>query len=167
MNMVIVGGLLLVGVPVVFMYFSRNYVAAGIFLLGTVIFADSLWSLRQEKALAANGVKAVVTAGDSYTEITKLKSGSKRFKTDISFTTAEGDVVAENTDISSETLEKFKRGEVVRVTYLPGKPRVYRFDPWRSQAGDDVLFGLAMMVISGIWIAVKRRRAPEKEEASA
>lgn len=168
MNMVIVGGLLLVGVPVVFMYFGKQFFAAGFFLLGTIILADSLWAMRLERALSATGMKALAAAsGDSYTEITKLKGGGKRYKTDISFTTASGDVVAENTEVTAATLEKFKRGEAVRVTYLPSKPAYYRFDPWTPHAGQDALLGLVLMAVSGIWIAVSRLRAPREEEASA
>lgn len=166
--MFIVGGLLLVGVPVVLLFFRKQFFAAGFFLLGTIMFADGLWAMRQEKALAATGVKALATAsGDSYTEITKVKSGSKRYKTDISFTTATGDVIAENAEVTPATLEKFKRGEPVRVTYLPGKPGYYRFDPWTPHGGSDVQFGLIVMAIAGVWVAVKRLRAPKDEEAAA
>jgi hypothetical protein len=168
MNMFIVGGLLLVGVPIVFMYFGKQFFAAGFFLLGTIIFADSLWAMRQEKALAANGMKALATAsGDSYTEITKVKSGAKRYKTDISFTTATGEVVAENTEVTPATLEKFKRGEPVKVTYLPSRPGYYRFDPWSPHATQDLQLGLILMAIAGAWIGFKRLRAPKDEEAAA
>ena len=164
MTTYIAGALVVVGLPLIFLFFRRQFIAACLFLLGTIILVDSLWTMRQEKALAATGVKAMAeSTGGSYTEITKLKSGSKRYKADISFTTASCDVVAENAEITAATLEQFKIGKPVRVTYLPSNPRYYRFDPWAPVAGQDIVFGLILMAIGGAWVAVKRRRAKNEE----
>jgi len=168
MNMFIVAGLLLVGVPLVFLYFRKELFAAGLFLLGLIVVGDSLWAARYEKALAASGVKALAAhTGESYTEVTELRSGTKRYKTDISFTTASGEVIAETAEIPLEALEKFKHGKPAQLTYLPDKPRYYRFDPWTPYAQQDIVFGLVVMGIGAVWVAVSRVRAARKAKAAA
>jgi hypothetical protein len=158
MNKILVGTILVIGLPVVFLKFGQQAGAALLFLLGIVIFSDSLWSWRYEAALRARGREAVISpASDTYTKITKVRSGSEKIRAHVTFRTAEGQEVTEETELPPGVLEKFTRGERVTVTYLPGKPSYYRFNPWHPSAPSDVTFGIVIMAIGAVWVAVKRQ----------
>ena len=160
MNKILVGTILLIGLPVVFLKFRQQLGAALLFLLGTIVFSDSLWNWRYEGALRARGRDAIVSpAGDTYTKITRVRSGSEKIRAHVTFRTVEGQEVTEETEVPHGVLEKFMRGERVTVTYLPSKPSYYRFNPWQPGAPSDVMLGAVIMAIAAVWILVKRQAA--------
>jgi hypothetical protein len=164
MNKVLVGTILLIGLPIAFLKFRQFGFAALLFLLGVVVLSDSLWNWRYESALRSGGQEAVVTpVGTTYTRI--KKRGGEKIRAHVSFRTADGQDIAQETELPPGVLEMFERRERVTVTYLPGKPGYYRFNPWRPAAGDDVLFGAVIMGIAAAWMIFRRR--PSKEAAAA
>jgi hypothetical protein len=159
-NKILVGTMLVVGLPLVFLKFRESSGGALVLLIALVVVSDSLWSWRIEGALRTQGEEAVVTpAGDSYTKITRRSS--EKIRMAVKFRTARGEEVSEETELPPGVLQKFLRGERVTVTYLASKPTQYRFNPWSPTAPGDLKFGAFLMALSAAWIFVKRRMAPK------
>lgn len=159
MNTPLIGSIVLVGLPVIWLKFSNQAGAATAFLVGLVIFADSASSSRDERALRSAGMQAVVKpASDTYTEVTRRRSGTKTIKAAITFDTADGRTVTEEASIPDDVLHSFKTGRQVTVTYLPRNPTTYRFDPWQPGAGSGIPAGLVVMAIGALWVYLRRRK---------
>ena len=164
MNKVLVGTIVLIGLPIAFLKFRQHLGGAVLFVFGLAILSDSAWNWRYESALRSRGQEAVVTpVGDSYTR-TRKRSGD-RIRAHVTFRTAAGQDVSQETELPMGVLERFERRERVTVTYLPSKPGYYRFNPWRPAAGDDMLFGAVMMGAAAAWMILRRR--PSQRSAAA
>lgn len=162
----VLGAVAVIGLPIVAWKFRDQFGAALIVLLGLYILGDSIATGRDMKALANSGQTAVVEpVGDTYTTITKQKSGSKTFKARIAFQTAAGQTFSEEANIPEEVLNKFKTGQKATVTYLPAKPKVYRFNPMRQPGNDDLLLALGIIVAGSLWIGFKRLTAEQPARA--
>ncbi|NKE69124.1 hypothetical protein RAMLITH_25250 [Ramlibacter sp. RBP-2] len=158
MNKILVGTILLIGLPIIFLKFRHQLAPALLFLVGLVVLSDSLWNWKSESALRARGLEAVVVpAGDTYTRVRKAKGGGDKVLATVKFRTAEQQEITEETQLPMGVLEKFQRGETVTVSYLPHKPSYYRFNPWQPAAPSDAGFGAIMMLIAGVWMLARRQ----------
>ena len=158
MNKVLVGTIIAIGLPIAFLKFRQHLGAAVLFVLGLAVLSDAGWNWRHEAALRARGQEAVVTpVGDTYTR-TRKRSGD-RIRAHVTFRTAAGQDVSQETELPVGVFERFELRERVTVTYLPGKPGYYRFNPWQPAAGSDLLFGGALMAAAAVWMILRSRRS--------
>ena len=160
MNKILVGTILLIGLPVIFLRFRGQLGAALLFLVGIAVLSDSLWSWRNESALKTRGLEAVVVPlGDTYTRVRKAKGGGDKVLATVTFRTVDQKDVTEEAQLPMGVLERFQRGESVTVTYLPNKPTYYRFNPWQPAALGDAGLGAGLMLVGAVWILARRQKA--------
>lgn len=166
MNYMLLAAVAVIGLPIVAWKFMDQFGAGLVVLFGIYMLGDSVLTHRDMAALAERGQQAKAEpVGDSYTVITKQRSGSKRFKARIMFETAGGKLYSEEASIPDEVLEKFKRGEKAAVTYLPSNPKVYRFNPLRAPDRSDILLSLGVIAAASLWIGFKRLTAAQPAQA--
>ena len=167
MNYILLTAVVVIGLPIAFLKFGDHFGAAFVVLFGIYMLGDSIITNSDLRALASRGQVAVVEpVGDTYTQTTKMRSGHKSYKARIAFQPAGGGLLfTEEADIPEDVLERFKKGQKVTVTYLPSKPKVYRFDPVRAPDSGDILFSLAIMLAGSLWIGFKRLTAGKPAEA--
>jgi hypothetical protein len=165
-NYILLTAVVVIGLPIAFLKFGDHFGAALAVLLGVYVLGDGLLTNRDMRALAATGQTAVVEpVSDTYTQTTKMRSGSKSYKARIAFQTAAGQTFSEEANIPEEVLAKFKSGQKATVTYLPSKPKVYRFNPMRQPNNTDIQLALALIVGGALWIGFKRLTAGKPAEA--
>lgn len=124
-------------------------------LFAFVMFVSAWDGWQTNQAYAARGQKALIEPLGEYTETTTTKKKlfikvgeSKSHSADLAFTTAEGQRVTINRNLSDEMLGRFLEGEDVYMEYLPEAPGTARFAGDTSSPVKAVLFGLLVLAIA-------------------